>query len=126
VAAVSAELVAPPPHPPRKRWPQRALITALAIATFALGWIGGRATAPAPESAALDCQDAHDTYATNLEQGGDLLAASQDYSNPNRTSDRAQATQRATVAMHAVIQNPDCFTATQRAEAQALLDLMSP
>lgn len=95
----------------------RRIAVWLAAAGLAVGgFTVGRLTAPTPPDAtALACEDAERAYAEALDSA---TAHGPDSSD----ADPEEARHYASVALHAIVQNPECFSAGDRATAQTILE----
>jgi hypothetical protein len=98
------------PQAPVRRRPRAAAIlslTALGIALAAGGFAAGRISAPPSDTSAIDCTELK-AEVVRIGQAGD----------------GAQAQTGLRTAVHLILQNPDCFSASQRASAQTALDTL--
>ncbi|MFF7260673.1 hypothetical protein ACFZCL_10365 [Streptomyces sp. NPDC008159] len=84
-------------------------ITAAAVLLVGGGFAAGRLTAPATPAKAADCSEPRKLYQNFI-----------DNSSTNQDADQQRYDGR--MAANAILQNPDCFTSTDRAAAQTLLD----
>ncbi|MDT0306854.1 hypothetical protein RM780_07740 [Streptomyces sp. DSM 44917] len=96
--------------PPRRRVLDRALLTTALALVAAAGFAVGRATAPADASGNAACEDAQAAFRAALDDADSAPA------------DDIEVRFYTAVAANTAVQNPDCFTAEDRAAAQTYLD----
>ncbi|MEU5195248.1 hypothetical protein AB0G86_14500 [Streptomyces scabiei] len=89
------------------------ILSATAVAIFLVGggFAAGRLTAPNPRAGASDCSEPRKVYEEFID-------------NSSKNQEVEQQRYRGRMAANMILQNPDCFSSSDRAAAQTLLDMI--